>query len=236
MRRETLNTAIILAGGKGDRLFPYTTVLPKPLLPINGKQIISYILEDLLKADFNDFIISVADGDTSLFENYLGESEIITYDATPLGYNTGGRLETALDLLEESTSALLHYGDIITNVDYKLLQEFHDENEAIATLVVKRGWNIPKGLVKSDDFGRVTDFIERYPLNDDIWTGVAMVDRKIGMYIDSPSDDIGATILPRLIEEDEVVNIFQFGGFFLDIGTQKDYKNAEEYLRHESYL
>lgn len=228
-------TSVILAGGGGDRLFPYTTILPKPLLPISGRQIIGYIMEDLYKSGICKHYICVTEPDEDIFKNYLGEFEFVTYSASPAEYNTAGRLFHLLSEEEIEDSFILHYGDIITDVDYDLLWKYHEDTGAMATLVTKRGWKIPKGLVRSED-GIVTEFIERYPLNEDIWTGVAALRPEIYSYIDSPSQDIGSDLFPTLVEEGEEVRVFDFDGFFFDIGTQKDYKHAEAYLRMQGYF
>ena len=228
-------TSILLAGGGGTRLLPYTTILPKPLLPILGKQIVAYIMEDLCASRIDDFIIAVADRDVELFENYLGISDDITYSASPDDFNTAGRLERAIDDFELNDNFLLHYGDIITDVDYDLLWEYHVENDAMCSLVVKRGWQIPKGLVRSGKDSVVTEFIERYPLNEDIWIGVAMCKTEIQKYIDDPHEDLGKEVFPRLVEEEELVLVFPFEGFFLDVGTQRDYQQAEDYLKTHNY-
>ena len=227
--------AVILAGGRGKRLFPYTEIFPKPLLPIRGKQILAYIIDDLISSGIDSFNIAISEDDDELFRNYLGESLNILYATSPRDYNTCGRLLEVIDQTYIDEPFLLHYGDIITDIDYELLWKFHDMEDAIATLVVKRGWRIPKGLVKSEN-GFVTEFIERYPLNEDIWTGVAMLHPEVLKYIDSPYDDIATDLFPTLLDNDEKVKIFQFGGFFLDIGTQKDFNMAEEYLKDQHYF
>jgi len=209
--------------------------LPKPLLPICGRQIIGYILEDLYESGTCKHYICVAESDEDIFKNYLGEFEFLTYSGSPNEYNTAGRLSYLLSEEEIEDSFILHYGDIITNVDYDLLWKYHEDTSAMATLVVKRGWKIPKGLVRSED-GIVTEFIERYPLNEDIWIGVAALRPEVYSYIDGPSQDIGSDLFPTLVEEGEEVRIFDFDGFFFDIGTQKDYKNAEDYLKMQGYF
>lgn len=227
--------SVILAGGSGDRLFPYTTILPKPLLPINGRQIIGYIIDDLYESGICKHYICIAEPDEDIFKNYLGVFDFLTYNVSPVEYNTAGRLLHLLSEEDIEDSFILHYGDIITNVDYDLLWKCHEDTGAIATIVVKRGWKIPKGLVRSED-GVVTEFIERYPLDEDIWIGVAALKPEVYSYIDSPAQDIGSDLFPTLVEEGEEIRVFDFNGFFFDIGTQKDYRNAKAYLGMQGYF
>jgi len=224
-------TALILAGGKGTRLYPLTSVLPKPLLPIADKQIISYIIEDLYYCGIERFVIAIAKSQERLYKNYLGDD--LEYSISPDEYNTAGRVKYAIenDGLEEDF--ILHYGDIISNVDYKSLIEYHKEQLPMATLLVKRGWKIPKGLVKSKDC-IITEFEERYPLDEDVWTGIAVLNQSILQYLDEYSD-LGSNTFPIAVESGEELRIFNFGGFFLDVGTQKEYDNAVKYLSEKNY-
>lgn len=228
-------TAVILAGGGGSRLYPLTTILPKPLLPIKGKQILKYILDDLSKCGIEKFVIAIDRKDEDLFRNYLGEADCIEYCESDSDYNTAGRLKSVFEQVDIEDDFILHYGDIITDVDYDVLLTYHKENEAFVTLVVKRGWQIPKGLVRSDENGDVEEFIERYPLNEDIWIGVAVMSPESLAYFESPYDDIARDVFPFMVESEERVKIFQFGGVFLDIGTQRDFSTAVDYLKLHNY-
>ena len=126
--------AIILAGGKGRRLLPYTTVLPKPLMPIGDYPIIEVILRQLKHAGFNR--ISISTGYLhELIHAYLDSNKTLglkieySHEETPLG--TIGPLRL-IDNLEDTF--LVMNGDILTDLDYRKLVESHKKRGAIATV------------------------------------------------------------------------------------------------------
>ncbi|MEW6041926.1 MAG: sugar phosphate nucleotidyltransferase, partial [Elusimicrobiota bacterium] len=131
--------AIILAGGRGTRLYPYTTVLPKPLMPVNEKPVLEIIINRLKKYNFNN--ITIATGYLAeLIESYFGNGEKfgvkINYsrERTPLG--TAGPLSL---IKNTDNDFLVINGDILTSLNFSRLIDFHlSPPRGIATIAVHR--------------------------------------------------------------------------------------------------
>jgi len=128
--------AIILAGGRGRRLLPYTTVLPKPLMPIGDHPILEVILRQLERAGFDDVIISTGYLH-ELIQAYLagnphpGLRIRCSHEPEPLG--TVGPLHLIMDLAE---TFMVMNGDILTDLDYRRLIQAHRKKGALATIAM----------------------------------------------------------------------------------------------------
>lgn len=158
------NVMVIMAGGKGSRLRPDTDNCPKPLLPIGGKPMLEHIIERAKVSGFRNFVLSV---------HYLGEmikmhfgdgarwGVSISYieEATPMG-TAGG-----LSLLRDRFSApfVVTNGDVLTDIDYGQLLEFHVSHKAEATMAVRgHEWQNPFGVVHTDGIDIVS--LEEKPI------------------------------------------------------------------------
>ena len=130
------NIFVIMAGGLGSRLKPYTNNLPKPLLKIKNKEMISYIIDSALKSNFKNFIVTTF-YKKRLIKNFLKKKYLLkinyTDEVKPLG--TAG----ALSLMEVPDDDFIVVNcDIITNINYSEVLQFHKNNNADATIVLKK--------------------------------------------------------------------------------------------------
>jgi len=221
--------AIILAGGEGRRLRPYTTILPKPLMPIGDRPILSIILEQLKKSEFND--ITIATG-------YLGEliqayfkngkkNELnikYSFEDKPLG--TVGPI-ALIDNLEEDFLAM--NGDILTDANYKDIFDYHKKQGVIFTIgMIKKHVPITLGVIKSTEDNFIKDFIEKPNAAYNVSMGIYIFNKKIlnyikkGEYLDIP------TLIHKLLKDNEKVACYPYDGFWLDIGRKEDYEKAQE--------
>ena len=143
------NTFLIMAGGEGKRLYPYTNNCPKPMLSVGGKPIIEHIIERAKRHGFVNFIISVHYLG-NIIEDYLGDGKSlgvkISYLRETMALGTAG----CLSLIEEIPRhpILITNGDVLTNLNYKNILNYHEEKKADATMVVR-------GHVIKNDFGVV---------------------------------------------------------------------------------
>lgn len=157
---------VIMAGGKGTRLKPYTDVLPKPLIPIGNCTITEHIIDQFLQFDCNEFFMIVNHG-KALIKAYFGEL-IKPYDITfvdeeqPLG--TGGGLSLLTDLV--FTTFILSNCDILIDSDYAKAVAYHKKQGNMITLVcAAKNITIPYGTVKLDDSGKITQLVEKPELS-----------------------------------------------------------------------
>ena len=225
--------AIILAGGKGTRLLPYTIVMPKPMLPIDGIPIIEIISRQLAYYGFNDVTVSLGhlSGVIKLFlESKKSEKGLPNFsylsESSPLG--TSGPVK-AISPMEEDF--LVINGDILTSMNFAELMQSHKDSGATLTISARKThYELPLGSLILDPENFVTEFNEKpkFDFIDNI--GVYIYSAKALKYIEK-DEKIDVNILTkRLIENGEKVYAFRNDGpyFWIDIGTHADYAKANE--------
>lgn len=224
-RRE--RHAFILAGGKGVRLRPYTTLIPKPLVPIGDQSLLEILLCQLASCGFQRATISLGHlGD--LIRAYIGDGSrwgisvsYVTEDA-PLG--TVGPLISALDELPENVVVL--NGDILTDIDFDHLLRTHEDSGASLTIATyTREHRVDFGVLGVHD-GAVVRFTEKPTYTYDVSMGVYAV--RTSMLRDyRPGVPLGFDhlILDR-IARDDAPSSYNFPGFWLDIGRPDDFDRA----------
>lgn len=227
--------AIILAGGKGRRLLPYTTVLPKPLMPIGDYPIIEVILRQLKKCGFSK--ISISTGYLhELIHAYLDSNKTLglnisySHEETPLG--TIGPLRLLEDL---DDTFLVMNGDILTDLDYKKLIGFHKEHNAIATVATyQRDANIDFGVLETDSEKKIIAFREKPTYHFNVSMGVYVFSKKILDFVPADTPFGFDQLMYALIAKNEEVYSYSHTGYWLDIGRPDDYaRSIEEFERYK---
>jgi len=219
--------AVILAGGKGTRLAPYTTVLPKPLMPVGDVPILDVIIRQLQKHKFDEVIIAVGYL-AELIKAYFNDGrryEIkITYsrEREPLG--TAGPLAQIPDL---NSTFLVMNGDILTTLDYSKLLDFHKRSGAIATIAMhRRQVKIDFGIIITDRNHRLTDYQEKPDLSYLVSMGIYIFEPRVLDYI-KPGEKLDFPDLVKLmLSEGEKVQGYLSEDYWLDIGRHDDYQRA----------
>lgn len=227
--------AVILAGGKGTRLAPYTTVLPKPLMPIGDMPILEVVLRQLAHHGFKDATLAVGHL-AELLMAYCGDGEKfginIDYsrEEEPLG--TAGPISLIPNL---NDTFLVMNGDLLSTLDYSAMWKYHKERGAIATLAsYRRDIKIDLGVIESED-GWVKDYIEKPTYHYAVSTGIYIFEPTILNYIERGKRlDLPELVL-RLMKQGKKVNIYNFDGYWLDIGRHDDYETAmDEFSAHRA--
>jgi len=224
--------AVVLAGGKGTRLLPYTTVLPKPLMPIGDTPIIEHVLLGLRDAGFKKVTISVGHL-SELIEAFCGDGEKwdleITYALEDKPLNTIGPLAFIEDLGE---NFLVMNGDVLTDLDIPALWAKHSEVGATLTVAtLRREVNIDFGVLRYDPQGhRVNGFEEKPVLPYDVSMGVYILNRKCLEFIPKGEPFGFDELVLALLDAGEHVHAFPHEGKWLDIGRREDYEAANEDL------
>ena len=219
--------AVILAGGKGTRLRPYTTVLPKPLVPVGERPILEVILRQLGAAGFERVDLSVGHlGE--LIRAYLDESGVVPdglevrywYEDEPLG--TAGALRP-INPAEESF--LVMNGDILTELDYRALMEFHASAGGALTIAT-HDQNVPLalGVIEGED-GVVTNYIEKPTLHYQVSMGIYVCGPRALEAIPDARFDFPDLVL-ALLAAGERVSTYHFDGEWFDIGTVQEHERA----------
>lgn len=221
--------AIILAGGKGTRLRPYTTLLPKPLMPIGDMPVVEVIIRQLRAAGFDRLCLAIGYL-PDLFRAFIGNGERFgapiefVHEQSPLG--TAG----ALGLMSEVESDfLLINGDTLTNLDYRAFMDFHRKSGAMATIATHCRENaVDYGVLEIGDDHRLQRYVEkpvhRYQVSMGVNAFRADVLKHIqpNRYLDIPQ------LMQNLMEKGEKVLCFSSDCLWLDIGRPADYEKALE--------
>jgi NDP-mannose synthase len=222
--------AVVLAGGKGTRLSPYTFVLPKPLLPIGERPILDLVLSQLSQAGCARATLCVGYL-APLIETYCGPGHrwglAVDYfrESTPLG--TVGALGQIDDLPPEGF--LLMNGDILTDLSYSDLLDAHRQSDADLTIAAfRRVVKDELGILEVDDERRVTAYHEKpehvYLVSMGIYAFGLEAARRVraGERLDFPD------LVQRLLNEGRKVRVHIHDGYWLDIGRHDDFARANE--------
>jgi NDP-sugar pyrophosphorylase family protein len=222
--------AVVLAGGRGMRLRPYTTVLPKPLLPVGDRPVLDIIVRQLERAGCERITISTGYL-AELIEVFFGDGSKygvkIDYFREPEPLGTVGSLRMIGDLDED---VLVMNGDILTDLDYRALFDDHCANEAVATIATcTRHVEIALGVPQLDDTtdpSRVTGFVEKPNIDYQASMGVFCVSREaVESIVENERLDLPELLL-RLIGRGRVVRAWRSDNYWLDIGQHDDYETA----------
>jgi NDP-sugar pyrophosphorylase family protein len=221
--------AAILAGGRGTRLAPYTTVLPKPLMPVGERPILELILHQLRAAGITTVDLCVGHlGE--LIQAYFTESGTCPdgldlryhFEDEPLG--TAGAVRY-LGPLEGPM--LVMNGDILTTLDYADLVDFHLRNDAALTVASKcKEVSIDLGVIEGDGVD-VTDYIEKPNLGYEVSMGIYVYSPKSLEHVPGGQFDFPELVL-ALLNAGERVCKYRFEGPWYDIGTVGELELATE--------
>ena len=221
--------AVVLAGGKGTRLLPYTTILPKPLMPIGDIPILEVLLRQMKRAGINHVVLTVGHL-ASLLRAYFGDGKQwdldITYSQEQIPFGTAGPIALVKDL---DKTFLVTNGDVLTTLDIRKLVAFHKKKGAIATIAAhRRQVRIDLGVIQSDGDDRVSGYIEKPTTEYTVSMGVYVFEPRVleyipvGRYLDFPS------LILKLIASGETVSSYTFDGYWMDLGRPDDYVQANQ--------
>ncbi len=219
--------AVVLAGGKGRRLLPYTQIIPKPLMPIGDMPILEILLRQMKRAGISDVILTVgylADLLRLFFQDgkRLGINISYSYETTPLG--TSGPLANVGGLED---TFLVTNGDVLTTLNLADLIAFHRSQGALATIAShKRQVNIDLGVIQLDGDHRIKGYIEKPTIDYLVSMGIYIFESRVldyippGQYLDFPD------LVLKLLAAGEKVSSYIFDGYWEDLGRADDYERA----------
>lgn len=223
------NTMVIMAGGQGMRLRPYTEQCPKPMLPVGGKPMLEHIIERARGEGFQRFVLAVHYLG-HMIEDYFGDGGRwqvqIDYlrEETPLG--TAGAL--ALLALQPEVPLIVTNGDVLTDIHYGELLDFHNHHGATATMAVRlHEWQHPFGVVRTNGVD-IVGFEEKPVIKSHINAGVYALDPGVldhmqkGEHCDMP------TLFGKLQERGLRTVVYPMHEPWLDVGRVDDYTAANQ--------
>lgn len=221
--------AVILAGGKGTRLAPYTKILPKPLMPIGDMPILEIILRQMQRAGVDQATLTVGHL-AELFRLFFQSGERLglkisySFEEEPLG--TAGPLVLVPGLED---TFLVSNGDVLTTLDLTDLIAFHRAEGAVATIAMHhRQVNIDLGVLELEGGTRITGYIEKPTYDYMVSMGIYVFEPLIldfipkNQYLDFPD------LVKRLLRDGQKVVGYPFSGYWQDLGRADDYEQAAE--------
>lgn len=223
--------AVILAGGKGRRLQPYTTVIPKPLMPIGDLPILEIILRQLKSYGVDEVILAVGHM-SQLFQAFFQNGErynmkiSYSFEMEPLG--TAGPLANIIDTLSENF--IVMNGDLLTTLNFQNLFNFHVAHQAAATIgLYQRDVKIDFGVVEVTEDQQLLSYTEKPTIKYKVSMGVNAFNRDMikpyllpGQYLDIPD------LMIRMRQDDLPVYCYHEECYWLDIGRIDDYDIANQ--------
>jgi len=225
-----ITQAVILAGGKGTRLRPYTTILPKPLMPLGDKPILEILLTKLKNAGIDRVIIATGYLD-HIIRAYFGDGSNfgiqITYshENEPLG--TAGPLKLMEDMLD--SSFLVMNGDLLTDLQFKDLIKYHASSNCESTVCAfKTEVQLSLGVLVTDENEQIINYIEKPKYEFDVSMGIyAMNKFGISLIPENTFFDLPDLIM-KLKKSNKIMKIYKHLGQWLDVGRHDDYSKALE--------
>ena len=227
-KKISKNTKIvIMAGGKGTRLKPFTNILPKPLIPVKGKTVIEHIISSFVKQNIKEFIFTL-NYKTKLLKSYFEELKPkykINYieEKKPLG--TAGSLKL---VNTKSTDYLLVTNcDTIINIDYSKLINFHIKNNNSLTIVAcKKNYKFPYGTCKLNKYGEFIKISEKPKNKVLVNIGMYLINKNMLKFIKS-NQKFDMTQLIKIIKKNNRVDIYPIEqNSWKDIGEWHEYKKT----------
>jgi NDP-mannose synthase len=226
--------AVIQAGGRGTRLWPYTLALPKPLMPVGDLPVIEVLLKWLrrwgvqkvwITLGYHGELIRSLCGDGHQWDMHIEYSQ----ETEPLG--TMGPLRLIRDHLNETFLTI--NGDLITDLDLREFTLFHRHQDSLMTVAVaERDVKVDLGVLESAN-GRMTGFREKPAMKFSVSMGIYCAEPKI---LDLIPDGVPFgfdNLMHLMLDQDMSVYLFRHQGIWLDIGREEDFRHAQEFFLKE---
>jgi mannose-1-phosphate guanylyltransferase len=231
--------AIILAAGKGLRLRPLTYGIPKPLLPVGGKPVIDFVIENLLTSKEIDTIYVGVSHMQNMISSYLAHTprdDVIIETVSTLCWETGGDIRVICVEKDIHEPVVVAYGDNVTKMNVDKLLKYHRKMGRMATVALfKVPWNEVSrfGVAKVED-GLITKFVEKPEKNKEpsnlANAGYYVLEPEVVDRIPNKKVKIENTLFPELAEEGELAGLVYNLKYWLDIGTTEAYRKANRMM------
>lgn len=222
---------LILAGGDGSRVRPYTDIMAKCLLPVNGVPCVRRILDDLRKQlPDTEIILCINRRFEPQYRHEFRDVDL-TFSVTKEPAGTAGEIDFARDLIGDDQFMVV-YGDDLTEINYYLFWTFHNSSEkATATLALSPSLSLEVGLV---DLRKniIVEIKEKPTLKKAFWIGKCILEPQVLPYC-KPNLDLAKDVFPSLIKEGHILYGYVNDSLWLDIGNIRYYEKANEHYRNK---
>ncbi len=232
-----IKQALILAGGQGAKMRPFTYEMPKGMIPVNNRAVLEYTIENLRRFDVRDLIISIGHQGQKI-KQYFGDGSKF---GVKIQYIEQGKFQngTAQPILQAKKIIgqkpfFVYYGDVLASIDLDDMSDFHLSNNGLVTMALT-------SVSRSADWGvvrlqgsRVYSYLEkpdqRKDLSNVINAGVYIFDPKIFDYLKPTMKRFEREVLPILVEQNKLYG-YLFAGQWFDVGNPESYEKAIKHWR-----
>lgn len=225
---------VILAGGKGTRLAPYTTILPKPLVPVADLPIVEVLLRQLAFYGFSDITLSIGHLGELIQAYFAANTRLpadvrLSYVVEPEPLGTAGSLALIPGLAE---TFLVANGDVLTTMDFRRLVAYHRAQAAALTIAMhQKEVPIDLGVMEVGADSRVTAYREKPVLRYLVSMGVYVYDPSVMRHIPRGRRLDFPDLVQMLLRAGETVAAYRSDDFWLDVGRREDFARAtDEFL------
>ena len=226
------NWVVIMAGGLGTRLGELTKDTPKPMLKVGAKPMVEHIIDMFVSHGFTRFMLSV-NYKAEVIKEYFGDGSKfgieVKYLEEKKRLGTGGAL--SLIDIEINEPFFVTNGDVLSSLDYEKLLAYHKEQDAMATMCIRKdSYQIPYGVIEVDEENNIKAMKEKPTKEFFINTGIYVLNPEVLNYV--PKDEFFD--LPSLFEllkhEDESIKSFEITDYWIDMGKPSDYEKIQKDL------
>jgi mannose-1-phosphate guanylyltransferase len=228
--------AVILAGGLGTRLQPYTTFLPKPMLPLGEKPILEHMINWTKKSGVKSFVLCVSYLRKTI-EDYFGDGKKfgikIEYAISNKVLATAGQLKTAEKFIDDTFVCM--YGDSIFDFNLKNMIKQHAKKKAFVTMSLHEyKTNLPYGVIETSKTGKVLNWIEKPEIKADVNMGCYVLEPKVFSLIPKNKPYGMDDVIKKAMKNKNLVSSFITKKGFTDIGNKESYKKAyQKYIQKQ---
>ena len=224
--------AVILAGGLGTRLQPYTTFLPKPMLPLGEKPLLEHLIEWNKKNGIKSIVLCVSYLRKTIqdyFEDGKRFGVNIEYAVSNRPLATAGQLKTAESLINDSFVCM--YGDSIFDFNLKNMVQTHQKKKSFITIsLYEYKTNLPYGVIETSKNGRVTAWNEKPELKASINIGCYVMEPEVFSLIPKNKSYGMDDVVRKAMSKKKLVSSYLTKKGFMDIGDKNSYRKAYQHF------
>lgn len=226
------NWVVIMAGGLGTRLGELTKHTPKPMLKVGAKPMVEHIIDMFVSHGFTKFMLSV-NYKAEVIKDYFGDGSKfgieVKYLEEKKRLGTGGAL--SLIDIELNEAFFVTNGDVLSSLDYEKLLSYHKEQNATATMCIRKdNYQIPYGVIEVDNENNIKAMKEKPIKEFFINTGIYVLNPEVLNYV--PKDEFFdlPSLFRVLKEEDKSTKSFEITDYWIDMGKPSDYEKIQKDL------
>jgi NDP-sugar pyrophosphorylase family protein len=222
--------AVLMVGGKGTRVRPFSYVLPKPMLPIGERPVLELLLRQLSKNGFDEVILSLG-YQADIIRSFFGDGSRfgvkLVYSEEKERLGTAGHLSLVKDKLKDTF--LVMNGDVLAGIDFKDLMQKHKQSKAAMTVIFKKLITVLEyGVPEIDGEGRIVGYTERPVRESTASVGMYLMEPKVLDYIEYNKFLDMPDLIKKLIASKEKVYPYFLNGTWLHLSRKEDFDKANE--------